>query len=284
MNELNFTIPASNSSQDAAVALEFFNSAGSEEHVAPGKIIFTEGEKGNRLFLQRDKMYLLLEGEVVLTIKEKPVGTVRKGEIFGEMASITHTTRSATATAKTECRLIALDDRQFQAALCEKPEFALVLMGIMAGRLRKMIARLNESGVLSADEEWNESRVFDKKLLANLVNELGDSARTNYMRGNVIMQEGQVGVLMYVVLEGRVAISIHNHVVEKIGTGGIFGEMALIGRTGRLASAIAETDCSLLSINRNVFLDMVRYNPAFGVALLSAIGERVRFMASRHAL
>lgn len=284
MNKTNFTAPSPNTSHDAAVTLEFFSSAGSTEHMAAGKIIFAEGEKGNRLFLQRDKMYLLLEGEVGLTINGKPVGAARKGEIFGEMASITQTTRSATATAKTACTLISLDDKQFQAALCKKPEFALVMISILAGRLRKMIARLNENSALSADEEWKESRVFDKKLLASLVNELGDSARVNYLQGKAIMQEGQTGVMMYVVLEGRVAVSIHNRVVEKIGPGGMFGEMALIERTERLASAVAETDCSLLAINRNVFLDMVRYNPAFGVALLSAIGERVRFMASHYAL
>lgn len=283
MNELNFTIPPAKSSYDAAAALEFFKSAGTKESVAAGKTIFAEDEKRSRLFLRRDKMYLLLEGEVGITVKGKLVGTVRDGEIFGEMAFITQTARSATATAITACSIIALDDKQFHAALHKTPEFALMLMSIMVGRLRGMIARLKADGALSVDEECKESIVFDKKLLAELVCELGD-VRMRYGQGKVIMQEGQAGILMYVVLEGRVAIAIQNSVVGKIGPGGMFGEMALIERTERLASAVAETDCTLLAINRNIFLDLVKGNPAFGVALLSAVGERAKFMASRCTL
>lgn len=279
MNKLNFTLPPAESGHVAAVALEFFKSAGNVENVAAGNIIFAEDEKEKRLFLKRNKMYLLLEGEVDLTVKKNPVCTILNGEIFGELAPITQAARSATATAKTECRLIALGDRQFQAALRKTPEFALTLMNIMAGRLRKMIARLNEGGMLSAGEELKKSVVFDKKLLAYLVRKLGDGARKHYGQGKIIMQEGQGGILMYVVLEGRVAVTIQDNVVEKIRPGGMFGELALIERTERLASAVAETDCSLLAISRNVFLDLVRDNPEFGVALLGAVGERARFMA-----
>jgi len=57
--------------------------------------------------------------------------------------------------------------------------------------------------------------------------------------------------------------------------------MALIDRTPRLASVVAETDCGLLAIGRNIFLDLVRASPDFAVSLLSAVGERARFTASR---
>ena len=289
MDNLNFSLaPAKSSapeksSYDAAAARKFFESAGNVIEVDAGEIIFAEEEKGGWLF-QRDKMYLLLEGEIDLTVRRKHVGTIQKGEIFGELASITHSARSATATTRTPCRLIALDDKQFRAALREHPEFSLTLMGLMVGRLRKMIAKLNANAGLPAGEEWNESGVFGKKLLAGLVDELGESACTRYVQGKAIMQEGQVGLLMYVVLEGSVEVTIHGRVVERIGPGGMFGEMALIGRTERLASAVAETDCSLLAINRKDFFDLVKNNPDFGVALLSAVGERARFIALCFAL
>ena len=59
---------------------------------------------------------------------------------------------------------------------------------------------------------------------------------------------------MYVVLSGRVAISIKSKVVEWVGPGGVFGEMALVDQSPRAATATAETDCDLLSINRSDFL------------------------------
>jgi len=269
---------------DASAARRFFESAGDEMEVAAGKVIFSEDEKGNRLFFQKDKMYLLLEGEVVLSVREKYVGHVLRGEIFGELASITHSPRSATAIAETPCRLIALDEKQFRAALREHPEFSLSMMGLMIGRLRKMIARLDADAGLPAGEEWNESGVFGKKMLAELVDEIGDRACTNYKQGKAIMQEGQVGLLMYVVLEGTVEVTIQGRLVERIGPGGMFGEMALIGRAERLASAVAETDCSLLAIKGKEFFALVKNNPEFGIALLSAVGERARFIAACFAL
>src|SRR5712664_1679865 len=96
MSELDFTkpvgpakpsveAPAKPSIYDPAMATEFFSSVGKPEPVAKGATIFAENEKGNRLLLRRDKMYLLLDGEVSLTAKNKVIGKIGKGEIFGEM-------------------------------------------------------------------------------------------------------------------------------------------------------------------------------------------------------
>ena len=284
MSQLDFTQPAQtpiNESPiyDPAVALEFFKSAGKPESVAERTILFAEDENGNRILLKRDKMYLLLDGEVGLVAKGKAVGTVKQGEIFGEIASITGAPRTATAVTKSPCRVIALDDKQFQAGLQKKPEFALMLMSIIIGRLRATIAALHASGALSGSGSVKESRVFDKKLLGQLAHELDEPVR--YERGKVILTEGQVGVFMYVVMEGRVAVSIRGSVVEKIGPGGVFGEMALVDQSPRAASATAETDCALLAINRNAFLGLMKGNPAFGASILGAVGERARYMASR---
>jgi len=278
------TVAQDKSVYDPAAARRFFESAGEVEEVAAGKVIFNEDDKGNRFLLQKDKMYLLLNGEIELWVGDRQVGAVHEGEIFGELASITHSPRSATATAKTRCRVIALDEKQFRAGLREHPEFSLTMVALMVGRLRKMIARLNADAGVPADADWNESEVFTKKQLKELVDTFGSSAVTYYTPGKSIMQEGQVGLLMYVVLEGAVEVTIQGRVVEEIGPGAMFGEMALIGRTERLASAVSVTECSLLSINRKDFFDLVKHNPEFGVALLSAVGERARFIATCFAL
>jgi CRP-like cAMP-binding protein len=96
------------------------------------------------------------------------------------------------------------------------------------------------------------------------------------------MKEGEGGVFMYVVLEGRVAVTIKGKVVDRIGPGGVFGEMALVDQSPRAASAVAESDSELLSINRNDFLALVKSNPVFAVSLLRALADRLRFMTSHH--
>ena len=260
-----------------AVARAFFESTGKEEALPAGTVLFSENEKASRLLLKRDKMYFLVEGEISLVAKGRPIAAVKAGEIFGEMAAISDSPRSATAMAKTACRVISLDDKSFAAALQKAPEFALMMLGTMIMRLRGMIAKL--SGV-PATGELKESHVFDKTLLATMVNGLGDRAIVRYDKGKVIMVAGQAGALMYVVTEGRVAISIRGAVVERVGPGGIFGEMALVDQSPRAANAVAETDCALLAINRNVFLSLVKSEPAFGIALLSAMAERLRNIAA----
>ncbi len=285
MSDLDFSKPASPPTPpskpiyDPAMAVEFFSSAGKPEPVAKGATLFAENEKGSRLLFQRDKMYLLLEGEINLLVGNKVIGTVKKGEIFGEMASISQMPRSASAVANLPCRVIALDDGQFQSALRKKPEFALMLMSLMIRRMRDAIGRLNPGGT-AAEGKLKESAVFDKSALAILARALAQT-RMPYERDKVIVKEGQAGVLMYVVLEGRLAVSIQGKLVEKIGPGGVFGEMALVDRTPRLATVVAETNCSLLAIGRNTFLDLIKASPDFAVSLLGAVGERARFIATR---
>jgi CRP/FNR family cyclic AMP-dependent transcriptional regulator len=257
-----------------AIARGFFESAGKEEAVPPGTVFFSENEKASRILLKRDKMYLLLEGQVGLAAKGRALGLVKPGEIFGEMAAMTDSARSATAVAKTQCRVSSLDDKQFNSALQKKPEFALMMMAVMISRLRSMIA--GQSGLPNAAAAKESPRVFDKTLLASLAAGLGEQATTRYDKGKIIMVAGQTGALMYVVLEGRVAISIRGAVVQYVGPGGVFGEMALVDQSPRTANATAETDCTLLGINRHVFLNLVKSDPTFGASLLGAVAERVR--------
>jgi len=262
-----------------AIARDFFATAGKEEQVAAGTKLFTENEKASRILLKRDKMYLLLEGQVGLTAKGKPVGNVKVGEIFGEMAAISESPRSATAVAHTDCRVLSVDDKQLNAGLQSKPEFALMLMSIMINRLRGMIGRLLGTPAAAADA-GKETRVFDKSMLATLAKGLGEQGTVRYERGKVIMVQGQAGAFMYVVHDGRVAITLRGTVVERVGPGGVFGEMALVDQGARTANANAETDCVLLAINRQIFLNLVKADPTFGVSLLTAIAERVRNTAA----
>ncbi|MGH8724939.1 MAG: cyclic nucleotide-binding domain-containing protein [Burkholderiales bacterium] len=260
-----------------AIARAFFESTGKEETLAAGAVIFAENEKASRILLKRDKMYLLVEGQVALSARGKPIGAVKVGDIFGEMAAISDSPRSATAVARSECRVVALDDKQFTAALQKKPEFALMMLGTMILRLRGLIAKL--SGIPSS-AEGKETRVFDKKMLASLEGGLGNQATVRYERGKVIMVAGQTGALMYVVLEGRIGIQIRGATIERVGPGGVFGEMALVDQSPRSANAVAETDCALLAINRSVFLNLVKSDPTFGISLLGAMAERLRNTAA----
>jgi CRP-like cAMP-binding protein len=275
-----FATPAHSRLYQPAVALEFFMSVGKAESFAPGKSVFVENEGAASVFSEGPRMYLLLDGEVTLSVGSKAIGTVSKGEVFGEMASISQLPRSATAVAKTACSVISLNEKQFQAALEKSPEFALMLMNIIISRLRETISNLTSGGRLSEQERWNKAAVFDRKLLADLEREFEDKPPAMHPLNKVIMKEGDRGIFMYVVREGVVVITIMEKVVERVGPGGVFGEMALVDQSHRVATAMAETDCMLLAINRVDFMNLVKTRPAFGLSLLKALSERLRFMTS----
>jgi CRP-like cAMP-binding protein len=261
------------------LAVEFFSLAGTPEQFSAGSQIFVENEKAGGFFSKGARVYLLLEGEVMLTLKGKPLEMVLPGEIFGELAAIAELPRSATATARKNCRALALDERQFVASLQQMPEFALMLMSVMTQRLRRGIARLAEARKDSVAAPVQKNSL-DRKTLAELQNELGNPAPTRAPAGQNVVTQGAVGACMFVVTEGRVAISIDGSIVEHIEAGGIFGELALVDRAGRAATATAETDSAWLLIARNDFLAMIRSKPAFGLALLRSMSERVQHIGS----
>jgi len=264
-----------------AVALDFFKAAGKPEKVAAGKVFFSENDKAKSYLFMHDKMYLLLEGEVELTARKKVIGTVKKGQIFGEMTSITHAPRSATAVAKTACRVIALDDKQFHEGMKKKPAFALMLMSIMIGRLRETLAKLVANDALTDDAATKELVVFDPQRLSELAEGLSNDPPVYFDRNKTIVQEGQAGLRMYAVLEGHVAVSIGGKIVEKLGPGGVFGELALFDHAPRLASVVAVTDSQLLPINRTAFEMLVKTSPDFAESLLGSLAERLRVLTAR---
>ncbi len=264
---------------DPKLALEFFRQGGTQEQFAAGTPIFVENEKSSGFFSKGARIYLLLEGDVALTCKGKPLELVLPGEIFGEMAAIADVPRSATATARKNCRVLSLDEKQFVASLQKIPEFALMLLSVMAQRLRRSVAKLSVATNVSISPLKHKS-TLDKKMLAELRRELGDPSPTFGPAGQNVVTAGAIGTCMFVVTEGRIAISVDGLVIEHVGPGGVFGEMALVDRSGRSASATAEIDSAWMLIGRDEFLNLVKSMPTFGLALMRSMSARLQHIGS----
>jgi CRP-like cAMP-binding protein len=99
-----------------------------------GETVFTAGNLG-------DWMYVVIEGQVDVTFPDQSVDTVSEGGIVGEMALIDSEPRSATAVAKTACKLAPIDQKRFTHLVQTTPYFALEVMHVMAERLRRQRAR-----------------------------------------------------------------------------------------------------------------------------------------------
>ncbi len=97
----------------------------------PGEVLFREGDAG-------DRMYVLLEGAVDITIGGKVVEKATPGALLGEIALIEHSPRSATITATETSRFAQVDQRRFHFLIQQTPFFATHVMHVLATRLRNM--------------------------------------------------------------------------------------------------------------------------------------------------
>jgi CRP-like cAMP-binding protein len=91
-----------------------------------------------------DCMYSLVEGEVDILIKGVIVDTIHAGGVFGEMAVIEGDRRAATAVARTDVRLVPLDEQQFRELVQRSPAFAMRMMRVLSDRVRRLNAKLSK--------------------------------------------------------------------------------------------------------------------------------------------
>lgn len=105
------------------------------------------------------------------------------------------------------------------------------------------------------------------------------SARERQVAANeVIFREGEPGDRFYLVTEGAVVVSQRNTGLTTIERGGHFGELALITDAVRSATVHATRPTSLLAIERDAFVHLVRQDHALAVKLLWSL---LRHMAER---
>ncbi|HVW03557.1 MAG TPA: cyclic nucleotide-binding domain-containing protein [Vicinamibacterales bacterium] len=94
--------------------------------------------------------------------------------------------------------------------------------------------------------------------------------------GEVIVREGDAGRTMFVVREGRVAITIgaDARLVATTEEGGYFGEMSLLTGDPRSATVTAQGDTTVLEIDADAFRAYVHSHPAVIDQLAAAAAQR----------
>src|SRR5262245_57963813 len=93
-----------------------------------GATIFAEGAPG-------EVMYVILDGEVEVRVRNEGVEVLGPGEMVGEMALIKPKARAATVVARSDCRLALIDEQRFLYMVSDTPLFALHVMRVLVERL-----------------------------------------------------------------------------------------------------------------------------------------------------
>lgn len=102
-----------------------------EQEVEQGALIFEEGEPG-------DCMYIIFTGEIRIHKGKTTLAILEEREVFGELSLLDAETRSATATAKTDCFLFKIAQEPFYELIESRPEVAMGFIKILCKRLRTL--------------------------------------------------------------------------------------------------------------------------------------------------
>ncbi len=100
-----------------------------EVEVEAGTVIFNEGDIG-------DCMYIIYKGQIKIHKGSTTLAILKEKEVFGELSLLDSETRSASATANTDCFLFKIDQEPFYELMETRPEVAKGFIKILCQRLR----------------------------------------------------------------------------------------------------------------------------------------------------
>jgi CRP-like cAMP-binding protein len=105
-------------------------------------------------------------------------------------------------------------------------------------------------------------------------------------RGATIYSKGDPGNSLYAVISGTAKMSISSPdgrtaILNLIGPGEIFGEIALLDGRERTADATANTNCEVFIIDRRDFIPFVRSQPELAMKFIELLCARLRWTSDQ---
>lgn len=117
------------------------------------------------------------------------------------------------------------------------------------------------------------------KSLARVAERTGE---IEFSAGRHIVQQGQIGNGLYIVISG-VAVAIRGtDVIARLGPGDFFGELSVIDQLPRMASVVAETTTSCLGLASWDLIAELEQDPQLALNLLRELAARLRAVEELH--
>ncbi len=237
-----------------------------EKTLPPSETLFREGDESA-------EVYLIASGELRAhrgtAFGSFDLARIRAGEFLGEIGFVAGSGRTTDVESATPVELLVLSPATLEAAAAADPALELALYWALWRSLSAKLRATNMrvSGFFGGEREEGRAEdgsglrlgaervhvdmatkrgIFREQALSALeINFLSSLSREErYEAGQVIFEEGETGERMYVVADGQVVISTFvpgagEEALAILGRGDYFGEMALIDREPRSATARA---------------------------------------------
>jgi CRP-like cAMP-binding protein len=201
------------------------------KEVAEGEAIITQGEAG-------DNMFVVEEGSMNVVVDGQKVAVKEKGELFGELALLYNSSRTASIVVGSEQgQLWGLDRKTFRSVLAKN-----------AQRKKTMaIGMVRQVPLLEALTDEQLSKV------AEVISTI------HFEKGQVLINKGTIGQVFYIIQSGNVRVTdlgggLSDYILSP---GDYFGERALMMDELRKAKVVAEGAVTCLVLDRDSFTKLL---------------------------
>lgn len=100
--------------------------------------------------------------------------------------------------------------------------------------------------------------------------------------GAYLTEEGKPGREFFLVLDGEASCRVHEIEVNRFGTGGYFGELALLHGGLRAGDVVALTPMELVVFDAREFRSMLMTTPSIGLKMLSNLAGRLQEASAQY--
>ena len=118
--------------------------------------------------------------------------------------------------------------------------------------------------------------LFSKLSRSNLDDIAKSADELSVKSGTVMAREGDTGHEFIFVLEGEARVESGGAVINRLGAGSFFGEIALLDGKPRTASVVADTDMSVLVVQSQYFTQMLENTPKLQMEIITALCRYIR--------
>lgn len=147
-----------------------------------------------------------------------------------------------------------------------------------------LMARVNSE--LKFQRHWahyllcNQS-FYEQALAQEMRSEFQPSAGFLHFRaGETIIHQGQTADRVYTLLEGNADALRDGIKVGEVNANEIFGALAVFTRQPRMASVVACSDCTVLAVRKEEFIDLIEHQPQVCMGLIEEMATKINQLNS----
>ena len=104
----------------------------------------------------------------------------------------------------------------------------------------------------------------------------GAGREVTFEKGKTILREGEPGLALLLILEGKVEVRKRGKLLSTLGKGGFFGEMTVIDDKPRSADVVAVAPTTCFGLTSWSFAGLVRTYPEIALAVMKELVRRLR--------